>query len=154
MKRNGNIEKVIMGTLMLTLVILGGCSLPEPPQTQTRVPAQFADARMPEGWWSDKTIISEGRKLYLGQEKALVNCSECHGKDGRPIKGRARNFKDANVRATYSDGHLLWRVSEGVPFTRMGPYKERLSEEEIWKVIAFIGTLGPTFTTNDNNTMG
>ena len=141
-------------SLMLAVIFLGGCSLPDPPQSSTSVPAQFANSHMPEGWWTDKSIIEEGRELYLGRKKSLVNCADCHGKDGKPVKGRARNFKDANIRATYSDGHLLWRVSEGVPYTRMGSYKERLSEDEIWKVIAFIGTLGPEVSTNNENSMG
>ncbi len=130
-------------SLMVALMGLGGCSLPEPPQTPSRIPTQFANSQMPDGWGSNDLIIEQGRELYLGRTKSLVNCAECHGKDGRPVKGRARNFKDANIRVTYSDDHLLWRISEGIPYTRMGPYKERLSEDEIWKIIAFLGTLGP-----------
>ena len=154
MRKETFLTRFITLSLMVTLIGLQGCSLPEPPQSSPSIPTQFADSQMPEGWWSDESIIEQGPELYLGRTKSLVNCANCHGKDGRPVKGRARNFKDVNIRTTYSDDHLLWRISEGIPFTRMGPYKERLSEEEIWKVIAFIGTLGPELLTQDQNQTG
>jgi len=37
----------------------------------------------------------------------------------------------------YSDSTWFWRVSEGVPKTKMKAWKEKLSEEDRWKVIAF-----------------
>ena len=42
----------------------------------------------------------------------------------------------------YSDAAWFWRVNEGVPKTKMKPWKTKLTEEEIWKVIAYERTFG------------
>ena len=41
-----------------------------------------------------------------------------------------------------SDSYLMWRIAEGVPYSAMGAFKDKLSQEEIWKVIAFVTSLG------------
>jgi hypothetical protein len=40
----------------------------------------------------------------------------------------------------YSDSVWFWRVSEGVTGTKMKAWKSKLSEDAIWKVIAFEAT--------------
>jgi hypothetical protein len=42
----------------------------------------------------------------------------------------------------YSDSVWFWRVNEGVKGTKMKPWKSKLSEDEIWKVIAYESTFG------------
>lgn len=122
----------------LVLAVLSGCSggregalsLPE-------VPPEYAGHHMPEGWWTDPEVIEEGRRIYMGEAKAGVNCAECHGKDGQPVKRGARNFSSTERVSLFSDSYWFWRVSEGVRMTKMRAWKERLTEEERWKVIAF-----------------
>ena len=141
----GNLETssaVGAAGLVITLLALGACDLPEPPRTGNAIPAEYANTHMPEGWWSDEGIIEEGRQLYLGRKKSNVNCAQCHGETGKPLRTGARDFRDASAMKEYSDSHLLWRISEGVPFSTMGAYKNKLSEDEVWKVIAFVSTLG------------
>jgi len=140
------------GGLVLSSLLLGGCSLPEPPQAGNTIPAEYANTHMPEGWWTDEAVIEEGRQLYLGMKKSDVNCGQCHGATGKPVRSGARNFQDASTMKKYSDSHLLWRISEGVPFSTMGAYKGKLSEDQIWKVIAFLSTLGMDGFQYDPNT--
>ncbi|MDH5775118.1 MAG: hypothetical protein OEZ57_09425, partial [Nitrospirota bacterium] len=54
----------------------------------------------------------------------------------------------------YSDSHLFWRISEGVPYSTMGAFKGNLSEDEIWKVIVFVSTLGMDGLQYDPGTQG
>ena len=54
----------------------------------------------------------------------------------------ARDFRDTASMKRFSDSHLLWSIMEGVPGTRMWSFKDKLTEEQIWKVIAFIRTFG------------
>ena len=128
--------------LCLTLVMLGACNLPEPPQSNNSMPTEYATKHMPEGWWSDQAIIEEGRTLYLGRAKSNVNCAKCHGKTGKPTTTGARDFRNTDNMKKYSDSHMFWRIAEGVPFSAMGAFKGHLSEDEIWKVIVFVSTLG------------
>lgn len=127
--------------LVMALFLLGACNLPEPPKASHDIPADYANKHMPKGWWNGDVIVDEGRLLYLGQKKADVNCAQCHGKDGKPVRSGARDFRNASAMKEYSDSHLLWRISEGVSFSQMRGYKDKLSEEEIWKIIAYIGNL-------------
>ena len=140
--------------LCLMLVMMGACNLPEPPQSSNTMPSEYATNHMPEGWWTDQAILKEGRQLYLGTIKPDVNCAKCHGKNGKPIKSGARNFRDTENMKKYSDSHLFWRISEGVPYSTMGPFKTKLSEDEIWKVIVFVSTLGMDGLQYDPDTKG
>lgn len=128
--------------LCLALGMVWACSMPEPPQTKNVIPSEYAKKHMPTGWWKDQTIIQEGQELYLGRSKSSVNCAKCHGKTGKPTMTSAPDFRNTDSMKKYSDSHMLWRISEGVPYSTMGPFKEKLSEDEIWKLIVFVSTLG------------
>ncbi len=111
--------------------------VPPPPP-----PPEYADKHMPKGWWADEKIIAAGKEIFIGKENIDVNCASCHGKDGRPVKAGARDFRRKAQMELYSDSTWFWRVNEGVPKTKMKPWKTKLSEEDIWKVIAYERTFG------------
>lgn len=135
-------RRLLTAGVALAILSLFGCGLPEPPKPSNSIPPEYASKHMPDGWWSDHAIIEEGRQIYLGQSQERVNCSKCHGKTGKPVKGGARDLRDTSTMKKFSDSHLLWRIAEGIPFTKMRAHKGKLSEEEMWKVIAYVGTLG------------
>lgn len=114
-----------------------GPIVPPPP-----APAEYADKHMPAGWWTDQKIIDEGRSIYIGEKNPDVNCASCHGKDGKPVKAGARDFRNAERMKMYSDSVWFWRISEGVPNTKMKAWKSKLPEEDRWKVMAFERTFG------------
>lgn len=128
--------------LCASAVMLSGCSTQGGSGRTQAVPKEYAGKHMPAGWWSDESIVKEGRALYLGLKNRDVNCAKCHGRNGKPVKSGARNFRDTASMKRYSDSHLLWRLAEGVPFTQMRGYKDKLSEEQLWKIIAFVRTFG------------
>jgi len=114
------------------------------------VPKEYADKHMPKGWWMDEKIIAEGKKIYETakneftykgkKEEVKDGCSTCHAID--PVKDRpkvrgARDFRVSKKVNTFTDSYWFWRISEGVPKTKMPAWKERLKEEERWKVIAY-----------------
>lgn len=47
-----------------------------------------------------------------------------------------RSLRAARVNRM-SDSYWFWRISEGAPKTIMIAWKKRLTEEEIWKVVAY-----------------
>lgn len=129
-------------------ICLGGLSLfgcggeEGPPQPPPPAPPEYADKHMPEGYWNNPEIIEEGRAIFTGAQNIDVNCASCHGKDGKPVKAGARDFRRTEQMKLYSDSQWFWRVSEGVPNTKMKAWKSKLSEDARWKVIAFEATFG------------
>jgi len=103
------------------------------------VPSTYADKHMPTGWWTDPKVIQEGKDIYFGEAISLVACHSCHGQDGRPVSSGG-GLSDQNNTSRFSDSYWYWRVAEGIPKTSMVPWKSLLSEDQIWKVIAFIHT--------------
>jgi mono/diheme cytochrome c family protein len=135
-----------IGQLMLLglgLVFLGcgeggeGPIVPPPP-----APAEYADKHMPAGWWADAAKMEEGRKLFIGETNPDVNCASCHGKDGKPVKAGARDFRNGERMKLYSDSVWFWRISEGVPNTKMKAWKSKLSDEDRWKLLLFERNFG------------
>jgi mono/diheme cytochrome c family protein len=124
--------------MMVSILILsGGIAYSEEPAPLPEVPAEYADKKMPAGWLTDPKVIEEGALIYTGEVNPQVNCASCHGKDGKPVKKGARDFRDKAQMGRMSDAFWFWRVSEGVPKTKMKAWKSQLSEEQIWQVIAY-----------------
>jgi mono/diheme cytochrome c family protein len=97
---------------------------------------------MPAGYWNNPEILEEGKAIFTGQQNIDVNCASCHGKDGKPVKAGARDFRRTEQMQLYSDSVWFWRISEGVTGTKMKAWKSKLSEDAIWKVIAYESTFG------------
>lgn len=126
--------------LLMSMGLLAGCGgeggerpiVPPPP-----TPAAYADKHMPSDWWGDAEKVDAGRKIYMGEANPDVNCASCHGKDGKPVKAGATDFRNGERMKLYSDSAWFWRISEGVPDTRMKGWRSKLSEEDIWKLVLF-----------------
>ena len=114
------------------------------------MPESYTDKHMPEGWWTDPEIIAEGTVLFettrleyvYRRKKRIVDagCATCHAinpQTDRPIRRGATDFRSGEKINRFSDSYWFWRVSEGVAKTRMPAWKKKLSEVEIWKVIAY-----------------
>jgi mono/diheme cytochrome c family protein len=88
-----------------------------------------------------EATIHEGATLYA------QHCASCHGPTGLGDgeAGRALNPSPALLAYMINmpmavDEYLLWTISEGgKPLgTDMPAFKDNLTEEEIWKIIAFM----------------
>ena len=55
-----------------------------------------------------------------------MNCGSCHGKDGKPAKAGARDFRVSERMKLYSDSVWAWRIAGGVPNTKMKAWKSKL----------------------------
>ena len=132
-------QKVGTSVVMMVsiLILSGGMAYSEEPVPLPEVPAEYADKKMPAGFLTDPKVLAEGALIYTGEVNPQVNCASCHGKDGKPVKKGARDFRDKAQMGRMSDAFWFWRVSEGVPKTKMKAWKSQLSEEQIWQVIAY-----------------
>ena len=130
---------VAVGVMALTLSACGEAKPPPPPPP---APPEYADKHMPDGYWNNPDILEQGKAIFTGAENIDVNCASCHGKDGKPVKAGARDFRQGEHMKLFSDSQWFWRVSEGVKGTKMKAWKSKLSEDDRWKVIAYEATFG------------
>jgi len=86
--------------------------------------------------WGNTDALAAGQTLFD------LNCSSCHGEDG---KGRLPGILDFTDPATHNDirenpGEYVCSITEG--YQRMPAFKEKLSSDEIWQLIVWIASLG------------
>jgi cytochrome c553 len=138
-----NLRSLFVIGLAVMGISLSACGGGEgPPKPPPPAPPEYADKHMPEGYWNNPEILEEGKAIFTGITNIDVNCASCHGKNGKPVKAGARDFRRTEQMELYSDSVWFWRVNEGVKGTKMKPWKSKLSEDEIWKVIAYESTFG------------
>ena len=88
---------------------------------------------------SDEGTLKEGKDLYA------QHCKSCHGAKGKGDGTKAEkidiscgDFSSAAYKKT-SDGENYYKTTEGRK--PMPSYKEKLSDSERWKIIAYMRTL-------------
>jgi mono/diheme cytochrome c family protein len=86
-------------------------------------------------------VIADGQKLYNG------SCVRCHGPNGMGDGASARALTPSPALLGYMirrpisvDEYLLWTISDGGKDfgSEMPAFRETLSQEEIWKIIAYM----------------
>ncbi len=110
---------------------------------QEAIPPEYAEKILPVAMRDDSKAREIGKDIYEGKSNPAVNCARCHGSDGKPTKlGKgAPDLSDPAVSKKHSDTHWFWRISEKKAGTTMPSYKDKLTEEQRWQVIAYLRTL-------------
>jgi mono/diheme cytochrome c family protein len=95
----------------------------------------------------EKVDVSSSAAANAGRGIFMQNCSQCHGVTGRgngpvsmTMQKKPANFTRPYYTA-YDNATWFWRVSEGVPGTRMPRWRKSLSDEDIAYLVAFLKTL-------------
>jgi mono/diheme cytochrome c family protein len=137
------IATAILLVALLTAACGGGASTPQgtPLPTLPAVPADYSGKQAPVDL-SSSDLISQGKTVYT------TNCATCHGEDGKGDGPAASgltpppvDFSSPYVKSMPPD-FRFWRVSEGVPGTGMPAWKDILSADQIWQVIAYEMSFG------------
>ncbi|MGH9565268.1 MAG: c-type cytochrome [Candidatus Angelobacter sp.] len=96
---------------------------------------------IPERPGNHKASIAEGDMLYG------VDCSMCHGRDGRTptdmgrwMYPRAADLGSAEVQ-TYSDRELFWIIRNGIRLSGMPAFGKVESNEHIWNLADYVRTI-------------
>lgn len=106
--------------------------------------AAFGEART-----APPEIVAAGKALYEGKGR----CFFCHGMSGKGDGPAAhmhatngpRDLTDCVFQKERTDGELFWILKYGEPGTGMQRFiPGQLSEEEGWKIVAYIRTFCPT----------
>ena len=136
------IKKILFVILVLAAFVLTACGDANANPdvnvigTLAPVPAEFAGQANPLG----ADAAAAGADVFRN------NCEACHGRQGHG-DGPAGTALDpapknlAILQALAADDYLLWRISSGKDGTAMIGWKNVLTDEQIWEIIAFIRTL-------------
>src|SRR5262245_59881792 len=126
---------------MLLLLNLTACDLSSSSSSN-----QTTDSETVPTEYAGKTNPLNAAAVPSGAQVFKDYCAACHGASGHGdgpsgayLKPRPKNL--AELQTQVMDDYLFWRISEGKLGTSMAPWKDVLTEEQIWQVIAFIHTL-------------
>lgn len=78
-----------------------------------------------------------------------LQCSICHGDDGRAQKepGRSQYPRAADLTGrrvqSYSDQELYWIIQNGIRNTGMPSFSKAESPEQVWDLVNYVRTLSP-----------
>lgn len=132
-----SIASFIMPFALLPLLAAGAQELH--PSTPHRHPeAQKLKNPIPP----DGPSIEERRKLYQR------HCASCHGPSGKGdgsmalAGGTPANLTDETWDHGSSDGEIFVVIRDGTS-SDMEPYKDRLTEKQMWQLVHYIRSLGP-----------
>jgi len=94
-----------------------------------------------------KVDVNSSAAANAGRGIYQQNCATCHGTHGLgngpnaiAIGKKPANFSRPFYK-DYDDVTWFWRVSEGVPGTRMPQWERLLTAEQRWYLVAFLKTL-------------
>ncbi len=102
-------------------------------------------------WLSGDPLPVTEQNLLRGKEVFLERCVGCHGPNGNG-KGRGATFMapppadftsadDACCGGDTGPGDFYYRILRGWPGTAMENFGERLSVDDIWRVVLFVKTI-------------
>lgn len=93
---------------------------------------------IPNPFGSSPQAVQQGRNLFV-----RMNCAGCHGYDAKG--GMGPNLTDTYWRYGGTPAALFKSIYEGRP-QGMPAWNPTLPPEEIWKLVAYVESLGGTYT--------
>ena len=81
--------------------------------------------------------------IATGMDNYRANCLVCHGAPGVPSTEVSMGLNPpapalGNVGSGVTDGDLFWVTKHGIRFTSMPAFGSTHSDDEIWKIVAFL----------------
>lgn len=131
------------------LVVAAGLSVAAGQQTDQRAPAQPAGWVLPEDA-ADKKNPSPVDEKMLATGKAVFKdkCQRCHGPSGigdgpdaDPDAMEDMDLTNPKRAEPNPDGVVFYKVMNGRRRPKMPAFKDELSEQQVWAVVAYVQTL-------------
>jgi mono/diheme cytochrome c family protein len=90
----------------------------------------------------DEKVLATGKAVFKNK------CSKCHGAAGRgdgpdadPDHREHMDLTNAKRAADNADGIVFFKVQNGRRRPKMPAFKEELTEQQVWSVVAYVQTL-------------
>jgi mono/diheme cytochrome c family protein len=133
----------IAGTAGAVAVMLASAPEASPMQRQGSgwtLPPDAADTKNP--LTVDDKVLATGKKIFSDK------CQKCHGEkglgdgpDADPDHAEEQNLTNPKRADRNPDGVVFYKVSNGRRSPKMPTFKDELSKEQIWSVVAYVQTL-------------
>jgi mono/diheme cytochrome c family protein len=122
---------------------------------QSKEPSHEHDAPQPGGWTlppdaqqKKSPLTVDAKVLALGKSVFKNKCQKCHGPgglgdgpDADPDHQEDMDLTKASRASKNPEGVMFYKVSNGRKKPKMPAFKEQLSENEIWAVVAYAQSL-------------
>jgi mono/diheme cytochrome c family protein len=87
--------------------------------------------------------LDEPSKIQKGLSLYRAHCAQCHGAPGVAPQPFALGMTPAPANLAYTarewpPAELFWVVREGIKMTGMPAWEFRMSDEDVWSVVAFL----------------
>jgi mono/diheme cytochrome c family protein len=150
----------VLGALATLVVLVGGVLLyfwlglfpigaDNPPgRIEHTLAKMAADAYVARNQTGEKNPAQPTpANLIEGAQKYEAHCAVCHGGTAKKVSPLKTNFSPAvpqiiNKIPHDDDAPLFWVTKHGIRMTGMPAWAGVLSDDEIWKVIAFVKNSG------------
>jgi mono/diheme cytochrome c family protein len=152
-------RKFILGIIATLMVLaLGGLAVANlglmptnadatPPRFERRVAAGALDASMEHhATRASNPIPPTDKNLIDGMRVYTINCSMCHGTLDNQPSPLERSFYPPVPQLILDpvddpEWHIYYAVRTGVRYTGMPAWNKALSDQDIWKVTAFLARI-------------
>ena len=108
------------------------------------IPSRARPLRLTNPFEGDRTAVATGARIFVA-----YNCVDCHGADGSGAMGPS--FQDGRWRFGGSPSEVFESIYQGRP-EGMPAWGGRISEDQIWMLVAYIRTLAAGDLTTENFT--
>jgi len=123
--------------------------------SQAKETARDNDTPTPGGWTlppdaaqKKSPLTADAKTLALGKSVFKNKCQKCHGPNGLgdgpdadPDHQEDMDLTKASRASKNPEGVMFYKISNGRKKPKMPVFKEQLSENEIWAVVAYAQTL-------------
>jgi mono/diheme cytochrome c family protein len=137
-----------------SLVASGADNVTDTPQSKPAPSAEQGGSK-PGGWTippdaeqKKSPITADPRVLTLGKSVFKNKCQKCHGPgglgdgpDADPDHQEDMDLTKASRAAKNPEGVMFFKVSNGRKKPKMPAFKDQLSDDEIWSVVAYARSL-------------
>lgn len=136
-------RRLVLSVLTIGVAMVALATAQENPPAQRSgwtVPADADETKNP--LTVDAKLLATGRVLFNDK------CSRCHGPgglgdgpDSDPDARERMNLTDPTRADRNSDGVVFHKVWNGRSRPKMPAFKDELSKEQVWAVVAYVQTL-------------
>jgi mono/diheme cytochrome c family protein len=133
---------VMMGVTGVRLAGAAGTPLAQRAQSSGgwQIPSEALQTKNPLN--VDDKVLASGKKVFGDK------CKKCHGSaglgdgpDADPEHAEDMNLTNPKRADRNPDGVVFYKVSNGRKKPKMPAFKDELSTEQIWSVVAYVQTL-------------